>query len=665
MKKKLINALFIFVGCYLVGVIASYFMENPVGIFEFEKLFGMFGAAGAGMGILLGLLYVLTAKDKKGKTELRTGKTTSGDKMEQYYESHFLTEEELKTDKFLLYNTWETLKNMGKTKGNWVIRNSMVNNKLVINMLDNDCHCLIIGTSGSGKTSMVIDPEIRILAETPEKPTLIISDPKTELYTRHGAVLKDKGYDIKVLDLRNPSTSLRWNPMEGAYVMYHRSKNLKKEVKVYENADPRATKLKIIEDVQYEKTWYEFGGVAYPNRAMLENDLESKRKIFIDEAKNELREIAATFCTVESSQDRSWETGVQDFVYGLMLAMLEDSDNPKLGMTKERFNLYNLNKIATYRDSDPDNMFGTLRDYCSVGRDKLSEVRALTSAVVNNAPNTARSYAGVLQGKIGFLQDMGICYLTSASDINFETLTDRPTAFFIISPDEKESRHGLVTLCISQLYKKLIAVASERPGLMLPRTAYCLLDEFANLPKFPKMDSLITVGRSRRIFFGLVIQSYAQLINRYGKEVSEIIIGNCQIQIFLGTDDQATKESFSKLCGDISIEKKEESTSKTEGGKGGDGGKNVSTSEKLVQRPLIYPYELGQLDFGTGVVKIFKKHPIKVKYAQFHKIPFFEQKNTMDSYRPAKALNEQEMYYDIKKRNSQVGGGFGDFDDLY
>ena len=206
-------------------------------------------------------------------------------------------------------------------------------------------------------------------------------------------------------------------------------------------------------------------------------------------------------------------------------------------------------------------------------------------------------------------------------------------------------------MCISQLYKKLIEIASERPSLQLPKTVYFLLDEFANLPKIEKMDSIITVARSRKIFFELVVQSYSQLDNKYGKEVAETIRGNCNIQIFLGTEDQKTKEEFSKMCGDVSIETKNTSVSKSE--KKDDMGSST-TSSQVVTRPLIYPYELGQLPYGTAIVKIFQVNPIKVQFTQYFKVPEFDKKIAAEEYAPSHSLNESEIFYDIIERNKKV-----------
>jgi type IV secretion system protein VirD4 len=223
-----------------------------------------------------------------------------------------------------------------------------------------------------------------------------------------------------------------------------------------------------------------------------------------------------------------------------MLAMLEDSTDPELGMTREKFNFYNMAKIATYKDNDQENPFGTVRNYCGY-RSKFSKVGSLTSTAINNAPNTTRSYMGVLMSRISIFQDAGICYATSFSDMSFDDFNEKPTAFFIKVPDEKESRHCIATMCVSQLYKKLVEKASETEALKLKRNVYFMLDEFANLPKIDKMDSMVTVGRSRGIFFSLVVQSYSQLDNKYGKEASDTIRSNCNIQIFIGTEDQKTR----------------------------------------------------------------------------------------------------------------------------
>lgn len=635
----------------VVGAVVGLMVNGTIGI-----------AIGVGGGALV-LLYWLSKVLKPDSSSKASGMgtTASGEKISQYYDARFIKESELLSEPRFNPCTWSTLKNV--KKDGIVIRSREKNGKLLINLYD-PIHTMIIGTTGSGKTQTYINPSIRILSQIGSKPCLVITDPKGEVYRDNALQLKDAGYRISVLDLRNPYASTRWNPMDNAFVQYHRARNMIKEVKVHRGDSPKNYKLKMASSPkEYGEEWYEFNRTAYSFKEQLRGDLEARAQELRDNAENELREIASAIVPIESKTDASWERGAQDFIYGIMLAMLEDSLDPELGMTREKYNFYNMAKIATYKDSDPDNPFGTLRSYCSY-RDKFSKVGALTSTAINNAPNTTRSYMGVLMSRISIFQDAGICYATSFSDLSFDDFTDQPTAFFIKVPDEKESRHCIATMCISQLYKKLVERASETEKLRLPRNVYFMLDEFANLPKIEKMDSMVTVGRSRGIFFSLVVQSYSQLDNKYGKEASETIRSNCNIQIFIGTEDQKTREEFSKMCGDVSIETETTSTSKNDGGEGG-GGTNKTRQAQRQTRPLIYPYELGQLDKFNVVVKIFKENPIKTPMTPFYATPQFDKRQAPEEYAPSRSLNEDKIYYDINIRNRKVmktSTGFDDFD---
>ncbi len=651
MKK--IKKIIIFIAvCYVIGLVCSFVFNKDID--TLSHFSSMPALAGLGVGILVGLIMLLDTKNYSGANSNFEGETESGDKVSQHYNARFITEEELAKDPKFMPNTFSTLPKLKKT--GTFFSSLYKNGQLRVNMYP-EMHALIVGTTGSGKTTFALEPAIRCYAHTAEKPCMVITDPKGELYNNHAIQLKKEGYRIITLDLRNPYASSRWNPMDNAFVQYQRAHNLEKEVKVFKNVSPKDTNYKAIAN-EYEPEWYGFNGIAYPNKQQLKIELQSLSQTLINDAENELREVAAAVLPIENKNDPSWEQGAQDFVYSIMLAMLEDSLDPSLGMTREKFNFYNVAKICTTRDSNPDNMMGTLKDYIE-GRDVLSKVKPLASTVVNNAPNTTRSFLGVMQPKIAIFQDMGICYATSKSDISFDDFVNEPTVLFIKVPDEKESRHCIATMCISQIYKKLIEIASKSPGIKLQRPVYFLLDEFANLPKIQKFDSLITVSRSRRIFFQLVIQSYSQLDNKYSKETADTIKGNCNIQIFIGTEDQKTREEFSKMCGDITI--KVENTSVSRSDKK-DGDANRTTNSQTVTRPLIEPYELGQLPYDVNIVKIYGQPAIKTHMTQWFKVPVFSKEKMQDEYTPAQYFDESKIRYDITERNRKVVGSSNPFD---
>ena len=244
---------------------------------------------------------------------------------------------------------------------------------------------------------------------------------------------------------------------------------------------------------------------------------------------------------------------------------------------------------------------------------------------------------------------MSICSLTSANEIDFGVIVDKPTALFLQIPDEKETRHTLAAMVILQAYKALVAKANTYPDLSLPRSVYFLLDEFGNLPQIHKLEQMITVGRSRKIWLVLVVQSYAQLAKVYDEKSADIIKSNCNIQIFIGTTDQKTIEEFSKRCGNYSIIQKNVSFSSSNDG--------VGSSVSVKERPLIYPAELAQLnnnqDMGNAIVSIFGYSPIRSKFTPSFKSRFFVLEKTNQLLAEGKYFNEEKVFYNMLKRNEK------------
>ncbi|MHB8740004.1 MAG: type IV secretory system conjugative DNA transfer family protein, partial [Coriobacteriia bacterium] len=73
-------------------------------------------------------------------------------------------------------------------------------------------HVLVIGSTGSGKTRRIVLPSIYALGELGE--SMVIPDPKGELYLTTCEHLKTKGYRVDTIDLRDPSRSVQWSPLD-------------------------------------------------------------------------------------------------------------------------------------------------------------------------------------------------------------------------------------------------------------------------------------------------------------------------------------------------------------------------------------------------------------------------------------------------------------------
>ena len=149
------------------------------------------------------------------------------------------------------------------------------------------------------------------------------------------------------------------------------------------------------------------------------------------------------------------------------------------------------------------------------------------------------------------------------------------------------------------------------------------------------------------------MQSYAQLTIKYGQEVSATVKDNCNIHIFIASNDDNTKEEFSKRCGNISVET--ETTSISKGGEEG-AKESKSVNVQLDTRPLIYPAELGSLKPNSGecIVSILQRNPIRAVFTPSYKCSVYDMsKAPLDNSLP-KQLNEKEAYYDIRERNQKI-----------
>ncbi len=685
------------------------------------------------------------------------------------------------------------------------VRAVVKGNKYCINLAPS-AHTMVIGSTGSGKTTSFINPTIQILSQSKTKPSMLIADPKGELLNLHAKSLEEKGYEVQVLDLRSPYNSVKWNPLEKVYENYQKmlelesyvnsldkedleeingsqenvdiseamvaknvpvertdksemtseknifaeiintsriaseksvpiesvdldkflsSTNIENGIKSFVGYDvlhmlENKGKDEVIENIDDKKDFVEkesdgfegwedsekpieseFIAVAYEasirqmrenenisNRDTKSNSLANesiktekggnalnreidtskfgngpwefeqeiyydikdlvnaikveKQKLF-DEVYEDCNDFVSILCPVKNKKDPLWESGAKSFILSILIAMLEDSEDKKLGMTKEKFNFYNLTKIALNTQNDCKDLIKYFE-----GRGELSKSTALSKQVLDSLDRTRGSYLSTIFDKLNLFSDLSICSLTSANEIEFEDMASKSVALFLQIPDEKETRHTLAAMVVLQAYKDLVASANAHQDLSLPRPVYFILDEFGNLPRINKLEQMITVGRSRNLWLFLVLQSYAQLANVYDEKISEIIRSNCNIQIFIGSTDSKTLESFSKHCGNYSVATKNVSFNTANSD-------NLSSSVSVKERPLIYPSELSKLnnplDMGNAIVTVFGYNPIRSKYTPSFLVPMLDLKESEIKGVQSRYFDETSIFYDMKTRN--------------
>lgn len=509
-------------------------------------------------------------------------------------------------------------------------------------------HALIIGSTGSGKTTTFINPMIQLLAATDCGSSMIMTDPKGELFSLHSKFLKERGYDVQLLDLRDTYASSRWNPLDSIWDMYQDYIHAGQGIRAHRDSMADYPQLTVMDGMAEEGAlWCEWDGKAYADTRHCQDDVTVAKQRIYDELYEDLNDLISVIVPIENEKDPLWEKGARSVILATCLAMLEDSEDERLGMTKEKFNFFNINRILT----NSADGFAAVKSYFE-GRSPLSQAVSLSRQVLSAPEATLSSYMSITFDKLSMFNDRGLCGLTSATDIKAAEFADRPTALFMKIPDEKDTRHGLAAVFILCIYKALIKVASAREDLSLPRNVYFILDEFGNMPRIGKFDKMITVGRSRKIWFNMVVQSYSQLSAVYGEQVADIVKSNCGMKMFIGSNDIGTCKEFSELCGNMTV--RTTSTSSALGGKEGD----VNVSSQLQTRPLIYPSELQKLNnkesTGNAIILTFGNYPLKTKYTPSYKCPLYQTGQMDMTALRSHVFRAEEVYYDIDKRNRLV-----------
>ena len=95
---------------------------------------------------------------------------------------------------------------------------NVISNGQVSYIHDTEASTMVVGATGSGKTRRVLLPYTYSCIK--EGSSLIINDPKGEIYTHMYDILCKEEYKIIVLDYRNPLRGGRYNPLEHPARLY-------------------------------------------------------------------------------------------------------------------------------------------------------------------------------------------------------------------------------------------------------------------------------------------------------------------------------------------------------------------------------------------------------------------------------------------------------------
>ena len=532
-------------------------------------------------------------------------------------DTEWLTTKRLKKLKEFTVTTWEGVKD----KDDEIVIGAEKKGKSVEIISTSALHALIVGTTGSGKTTGFVDQNIAILGRSKGKPSMIIADPKKELYEKHAKQLESEGYIISTLDLREPYSSARWNPMQVLIRRIRQVRELQNDLK------------------QEDGKYYACGEVFLSH-----GDARTRVQELKDEIFENAMDLVYTLCPVQNKDQPTWEEGARNLIFGLVLAFCEDCIAGK--MDDKQLLLFNVyHNITKYCSEDTT----ALKQYLLEGRDEFSKVRGLVNTVLITSDKTLTSYLSEVNSYMQQLADDGILSMTSESDIDIANMDENPNALFVIVPDERFTRHRFVTLFLTQTYKELVEKANtnlrkkQTDTAILKRRAYFILDEFGNLPKMENIEGMVTVGRSRGIRYLFVLQSFSQLTAKYGRDIGDIIKTNCNIKIFIGSDDPDTRKEFSELCGQKKVKNFSVNTSAENPASSNTGASN---------QPLITVGMLERLngdEKGDAIVSVRGYEPIWTRFTPSYELKdvYFAAGKADISKREARLFDKSQYVFDI------------------
>lgn len=284
----------------------------------------------------------------------------------------------------------------------------LINNGKDMWVDNSENHTLVIGATGSGKTKSVVDPLVYSLAKAKE--SMIITDPKGEIYKEHSNMLRDRGYDIIVLNFREPQHGNCWNPLTLPYQLYKAG-----------NTD-KATEL--VDDVAL-------------------NILKDKK-----------------------AQDPFWENSAADYFSGVALGLFEDAK-------EDEVNLNSISYVTTVGEEKcpPSNY---IKEYFNMKGESSTPYVFASNTINSPTETKGGILSVFRQKIRLFASREQLSEMLSKSDFNMRDIGKKPTAVFMVIHDEKTTYHALATIFIKQCYETLIDVAQECGGKLPVRTNFIL-----------------------------------------------------------------------------------------------------------------------------------------------------------------------------------------------
>ena len=419
-------------------------------------------------------------------------------------------------------------------------------------------HMLAIGRSGGGKTFTFVLSFIFQAVKL--RRSLIITDPKGDLFMQTSGYLRDNGYIVRTLNLKDLRKSDGWDmlaDLEGP--------------RLEENATIFAHTLAVNMSEDDKGSIYQQGSEALIKALIL--------KVLLDPNNTKKdKTIRNMYSIVLQGSD-------------FMDALFSDEQITEVELPAQR-------AYFAFKNTSP-NLIGNIVTHVNVGlqlfqQDLVAQVFETPGidmtlpgkrpcAYFCQFPDVHSTYSYL----VALFFSMLFTYLSDYADLAEGPLTEDPSV-------------------------------SKKMGKLATPVDF-LLDEFPSLGVLPDWDKKLAVMRSRRINIVMIIQDIPQLAMRY-KESWKTIINNCGCILTLGINEpDDTAKWISNRCGTVTVEVNSSSEMDVAGSRHGELNKRVSVG--LGKRSLLDPDEVCTLSRDGSIIIITDHNPIYVHKFPFTTIP--------------------------------------------
>lgn len=470
--------------------------------------------------------------------------------------------------------------------------------KLVYHTVD-ATHIIVIGEPGSGKKQKLIIPGIirNASLDWEEKPIMVINDPEGEIFSKTSGFLEANGYDVKVLNFKDTTSTHSWNPLALSWNYRKEAIEFEKKFTQIKAFTTLNSAQKFLTDEKIEmnselvkiKCWtheksscleciekyiqilinegYEDGEeiklyLSYAKFHFSENDFNAKVQNNIKNLKfNSEKELIALASIIIPETTSGVDPFLIDkarlFFIGCATSMLEIMDKNLELLPLKKFNIPNIiktmiesitqdwvNKYIVEKEKDEENSSGF--SWIKIAINSSDRAQKTIIEIVKSA---ATSY---LLSNVESL----LCDTENLIDLENICFAEKPTVIYLTVPYDDKSFHSLAACFVDQLYKSAVKTANNNYFIkrtekeFLTRQLQVYLDEFGNFPKIPSFPGMIPVAGNKNIFFMLILRNYGQLDSVYEKEESKTIKSNCNVSVYIKTNDEETAQKLSEEYGE-------------------------------------------------------------------------------------------------------------------